>query len=182
MFRVTLFTMLPNPKELKMSIHLQNKLLIHTIEIHLKSILADSLGDAADGNPPANSGAQVWPLVWEDSTCRGVSKPMCLEPVPHSKRSHCNGSLVHRSEEEPLLTKTRGSLCGNEDPAQLKIKTAIATKTHSTNFPGGSGLRLHTSTAGGGVQSLVRQLGSHMLPGEAPKINKSILDRAQLQQ
>ena len=108
---------------------------------------------------------------------------MCLEPVLHSKRSHCRGSLVHRSEVEPLLATTRASLCGSKEPAQLKIKIAImtTTKKHSMNFPGGSGLRLHTSTAGGGVQSLVRQLGSHMLPNEAEKLNRSILDRAQLQ-
>ena len=69
--------MVLNWKELKMPIHLQNKLLIHTIEINLKSILGDSLGDAVDGNPPADVGAQVRSLAWEDSTRRGAPKPMC---------------------------------------------------------------------------------------------------------
>ena len=46
-------------------------------------------------------------------------------------------------EAEPLLATARESLCGNKDPAQLKIKIAImtTTKKHSTNFPGGSGVK-----------------------------------------
>ena len=49
-------------------------------------------------------GTRVWALVWEDPTCHGATKPVChnywahvpqlpkpahLEPVLHSKRSHC---------------------------------------------------------------------------------------------
>ena len=37
-------------------------------------------------------GSQVQSLVWEDFTCRGATtKPLRLEPVLHSKRSHLTG-------------------------------------------------------------------------------------------
>ena len=38
---------------------------------------------------------QVRSLVWEDSTCHGATKPECLEPVFHSKRSHGSEMLAH---------------------------------------------------------------------------------------
>ena len=72
-------------------------------------------------------GTRVQALVREDPTCRGATKPVrhnnwslhalelvchnywgcvlqllkptCLEPVLHSKRSHCNEKPVHRNEE-----------------------------------------------------------------------------------
>ncbi|KAJ8790004.1 hypothetical protein J1605_004756 [Eschrichtius robustus] len=37
-------------------------------------------------------------------------KPVCLEPMLCNKRSHRNEKPVHRNEEEPRLTATRGSL------------------------------------------------------------------------
>ena len=59
-------------------------------------------------------GTQVRSLVQEDPTCRGapkpeshnywapvpqLPKPVCLEPVLHSKRSHFIEKPVHRNEE-----------------------------------------------------------------------------------
>ena len=71
-------------------------------------------------------GTRVWALVWEDPTCCGAAKPVhhnywaCalepashnfwahvpqllkpvrLEPVLHSKRSHHNEKAVHRNKE-----------------------------------------------------------------------------------
>ena len=36
-------------------------------------------------------------------------KPVCLEPVLRNKRSHCNETPKHFSEEEPLLATARDS-------------------------------------------------------------------------
>ena len=81
-------------------------------------------------------GTRVWALVWEDLTCRGVTKPVrhnywigTLEPVSHNywarvpqllkpahpepvlrnKRSHHNEKPVHCNKEKPLLAATRES-------------------------------------------------------------------------
>ena len=92
---------------------------------------------------------RVRALAWEDSTCRGATKPMrhnywaCapepvshnywahvlklpkptgLEPVLCDKRGHCNEKPVHRNEEWPLLAATREKPAhSNEDPAQPKV-------------------------------------------------------------
>ena len=37
----------------------------------------DFPGGAVDKNLPAVQGTQVQPLVWEDPTCRGATKPTC---------------------------------------------------------------------------------------------------------
>ena len=77
-------------------------------------------------------GTWVRTLVWEDSTCRGATKPVhhnywacalepashnywtrmpqLLEPVLHNKRSHCKEKPAHHNEEQPLLAATRESL------------------------------------------------------------------------
>ena len=55
-------------------------------------------------------GSWVQSLVWEDSMCRGITKPVChnywspcsLEPTLHNKRR-----LQTATGEEPLLSKTR---------------------------------------------------------------------------
>ena len=71
-------------------------------------------------------GTQIHALVQEDPTCHGATKrvhhnywacaleptshsfwahmlqllkPVCLEPVLHNKRRHCNEKPVHRNEE-----------------------------------------------------------------------------------
>ena len=69
-------------------------------------------------------GTWVRALVQEDSTCRGVTKPVShnywarvpqllkpvrLKPVLHNKRSHCSEKPVHLNEEQPLLATTRES-------------------------------------------------------------------------
>ena len=48
----------------------------------------------------------VWSLVQKDITCCGATKPVChkywasaLEPVLHSKRSHCNEKPLHCDEK-----------------------------------------------------------------------------------
>ena len=63
------------------------------------------------------------PWVWEDSTCRGTSKPVChsyvslrsraqelqllkpacLEPVLCNKRSHCSEKPAHHNDSSPCL-------------------------------------------------------------------------------
>lgn len=82
--------------------------------------------------------AQVWSLVQEGLTCCWATKPMglnywactlepkscnygaCilqllkpmrLEPVLCSKRSHSNENPMYHNEKQPLLTATRKSLC-----------------------------------------------------------------------
>ena len=59
-------------------------------------------------------GTRVQALVREDPTCRGATKPVhhnywahvlqllkpvCLEPMLHNKRSHCNEKPAHHNEE-----------------------------------------------------------------------------------
>ena len=85
-------------------------------------------------------GTQLRSLVREDSTCCGTSKPVChncwvpmlqllkptyLEPVVHSKGSHCNQNLTHHNAEQPLLSSIRESCMKatkTERLAQPKIK------------------------------------------------------------
>ena len=85
-------------------------------------------------------GTQVRSLGREDSTCYGISKPVChncwgpvlqllkptyLEPVLCNKGSHCNEKLTHHKAEQPLLSSTRESrmkATKTERPAQPKIK------------------------------------------------------------
>ena len=85
-------------------------------------------------------GTQVRSLDREDSTCCGISKPVChncwgpmlqllkptyLEPVLCNKGSHCNEKLTHHNAEQPLLSSTRESrmkATKTERPAQPKIK------------------------------------------------------------
>ena len=69
-------------------------------------------------------GTWVQALLQENTTCRGVAKPVrhnywahvpqllkpaCLEPVLCNKRSHCNEKAVYHNEEYPLLAATRES-------------------------------------------------------------------------
>ena len=55
--------------------------------------------------------------VWEDLTCRRAAKPVLHNYWSHVPRahalqqeSHCNETLVHQNEEQPLLAATRESL------------------------------------------------------------------------
>ena len=65
---------------------------------------------------------RVWSLVLEDSTYRQATEPIhsncwspcVLEPMLHSKRSHCN--------EKPTYS--------NKDPVQLKLNHLKKKKTH----------------------------------------------------
>ena len=84
-------------------------------------------------------GTQVRSLGREDSTCYGISKPVChncwgpvlqllkptyLEPVLCNKGSH-HKKLTHHNAEQPLLSSTRESrmkATKTERPAQPKIK------------------------------------------------------------
>ena len=84
-------------------------------------------------------GTRVHPLVREDPTCHGATKPVrhnywaCvlqllkpahLEPVLRNKRSHCSEKPVHHNEESPLLAATR------ESPrAATKTQRSQKTKT-----------------------------------------------------
>ena len=97
-------------------------------------------------------GTQVWALVQEDPSCRGVAepvhhnnwacalepashnywahapqllKPVRLEPMLHNKRSHCNEKPVHRNEEQPLLAATRESPCAQRRPNAAKYLKKI---------------------------------------------------------
>ena len=83
-------------------------------------------------------GTWVPALVWENSTCRGATKPMrhnywayalepvshnywahmpqllkptCLEPMLRNRRSHGNEKPVHQNEKQPPLVATRESPC-----------------------------------------------------------------------
>ena len=94
-------------------------------------------------------GTWVWSLVREDSTCRGVAKPVChyfwacaLEPAscnywacaPQLLKLFLAGREVtarrslHTATEQPLLTTTRESLCSHKDSTQPKLNKLIATE------------------------------------------------------
>ena len=112
---------------------------------------------------------RVRALVQEDLTCRGATKPMghnywacALEPVSHnywarvpqllkpvrlelvlrSKRSHRNEKTVHRNEEQPLLAATRESPCG-ATKTQCNQKINIINKIDSLKK---NGLRIYWRT------------------------------------
>ena len=62
-------------------------------------------------------GAWVWPLVQEDSTCQGATKPTghnnrasALQPVLRNKRSHHGKKPTHRKEGWLPPAATRESL------------------------------------------------------------------------
>ena len=59
---------------------------------------------------PPMQGTQVWCLVLEDPTCSGAAKPVHLESVIHTERSHRSEQPAHHSGERPTLTATRESL------------------------------------------------------------------------
>ena len=68
-----------------------------TLNIFIKKMALGFLGGAVVKNLPANAGTRVQPLVREDPTCRGATKPVrhnywgsALEPVLRNKRSHRN--------------------------------------------------------------------------------------------
>ena len=80
-------------------------------------------------------GTQVCSPVWEDSTCRGATKPVHheylahtlqllnpvhLEPVLFNKRSHYNEKSV-RGKEKPSLPQ-QGKSLGTAMKTQCKIK------------------------------------------------------------
>ena len=68
-------------------------------------------------NLPSNSGNTGSILDWEDSTCLGVTEPVCLEPALFSKRSQHPEKPMRTTSEEPLLPAVRES---NEDQMQQK--------------------------------------------------------------
>ena len=80
-------------------------------------------------NPPANAGDMDRSLLGEDPTCCGAAKPVCLEPVFCSKRSH-----HHEKAEQHIWTGATGC-CNlrkptrsNRDPAQPDTDTLIKKK------------------------------------------------------
>ena len=83
-------------------------------------------GGAVVKNCLPMEGTWVWDMVWEEPTCRGATKPVrhnywacalepvshnywarepqllkpvCLEPMLHNRRSHCNEKPAHRNKE-----------------------------------------------------------------------------------
>ena len=94
-------------------------------------------------------GTQVRSLTWEDPTCRRATKPMhhnywacALEPAPqllkpmslqpmlHSKRSHCNEKPAYhdKSISNPRPSaghNQRKPMCNNKDPVLPKISKQI---------------------------------------------------------
>ena len=50
-------------------------------------------------NPPSNAGNSSLILIWEDSTCRGATKPVFVEPVLCNKRSHHNEKPEYCSKD-----------------------------------------------------------------------------------
>ena len=98
--------------------------------------MLDLSGGTVVKNPPAIAGDMVQALVQEDPTSWGATnpvhhnlwacilepmshnygarmpqllKPMHIEPVLHSKRSHLSEKPAHHNEESPLLSATRES-------------------------------------------------------------------------
>ena len=70
----------------------------------------------------AMQGIKVRSLVWEDTTCHGVTKPKCLEPMLCNKRSHCNEKPAHCNKEQ-------SSLQWRVAPAATRESPGAATKT-----------------------------------------------------
>ena len=113
-----------------LSIYIWNTYFIVSNHPFILKYFVGFLGGAVVKNPPANAGdmgsspgpggchmpwsslARVSQLLSLRSRAREpqLLKPVCLEPVLCNKRSHRNEKPVHRNEEEPLLTATRGSL------------------------------------------------------------------------
>ena len=86
--------------------------------LHLKSISQDFPGGPVVKNLPASSGNTGSIPGPGSSTCRGPTKPALhsccaptLEPVLHSKRSHCGEKSVHHSWRGAPLATTRESPC-----------------------------------------------------------------------
>ena len=82
-------------------------------------------------NQSANAGTLVWSLVLEDSTCWGVTEPLChsywspwiLQPVLCNRRGHRDEKSRHHDERAaPACCKGRKSVGSNEDLAQSKKK------------------------------------------------------------
>ena len=80
-------------------------------------------------NLSASAGTLLWSLVLEDSTCWGVTKPVChsywspwsLEPVLCNNRSHRDEkSMYHNERVGPAFQKWRKSAGSDEDLAQSK--------------------------------------------------------------
>ena len=66
-------------------------------------------------------GTWVWPLVWEDPTCHGATKPMCcdylahgLEPVLHNERSQLESSSFSLQLEKACLQQWRPRAAKNK--------------------------------------------------------------------
>ena len=94
-------------------------------------------GGSVVKSPPANAEDMVQPLVQEDTTCRGATKPIhqnsracerlgALTTEPHAPRAcvpqQKKPPQRQSSPRSPRLVK---SLRRNEDPAQPKIKILI---------------------------------------------------------
>ena len=80
-------------------------------------------------------------LVWEDSTCRGATKPLChnywspwgLEPMLHNRRSHCSEKPEHHNQR---VAPARH----NYRKATGAMKAQCSSKQNKAG--GGSGLQL----------------------------------------
>ena len=87
-------------------------------------------------------GTWVWSLVWEDSTCHRITKPVhhnywasvlqplkpaYLGPVLHNKRSHCH----EEQRVAPDSCNERKLAQSSEDPEQLEEKKKTAPGTES---------------------------------------------------
>ena len=75
-------------------------------------------------NLPTNAGAQVWPLVREDSACHGAQEPLshsgcacALESIAHNKENHHSEESADGNAEQPLLATARES-----PPAAVKVQ------------------------------------------------------------
>ena len=99
----------------------------HRVSQTVKSDFQDFPAGPVVKNLSANAGTPFWSLVLEDSTCRGVTKPVChnywsrwiLEPMLGNKRSCCDEKSMHHNERvAPAFHKWRKSAGSNEDLAQ----------------------------------------------------------------
>ena len=86
-------------------------------------------GGSVVKNPPANAGDRSSIPIWEDPICLGAMKPQrhsnracgsrARNPVLHLENS------VHRDEEKPPLSATRGKPRSNQYPARKRIKGKV---------------------------------------------------------
>ena len=72
---------------------------------------------------------QVWSLVWEDSACRRVTKPMHRNYGVHrlyslraATRSHCNGNPHTAKKSSPYLRQVEKPHSQQRRPSTAKDK------------------------------------------------------------